>query len=93
VDARVAVLVTSRPCPRRALTSGQQRHPRTTTVGCMCPPSCGISRYRAGRGCFPSSRFVSPSALPGPVFTATSSCWYVIPESLPCPRAGGSPGC
>jgi hypothetical protein len=27
VDARVAVLVTSRPCPRRALSSGHERYP------------------------------------------------------------------
>ena len=56
VDARVAVLVTSRPCPRRALTIGRQRSPTDNHGRCPCPPTCSIGPYGAARACFPSSR-------------------------------------
>lgn len=53
---RVAVLVTSRPCPRRALTIGQQRSPTDNHGRCPCSPTCSIRPSGAVRGSFPSSR-------------------------------------
>ena len=43
-----------RPCPRRALSTGQQRSATDHYGRCMCPPSRTISPYEADRGSFPS---------------------------------------
>jgi hypothetical protein len=50
---RVAVLVTSRPCPRRALTIGRQRSPTDNHGRCPCSPTWSIRPSGTGRVSFP----------------------------------------
>jgi hypothetical protein len=75
---RVAVLVTSRPCPRRALTIGRQRSFTDNHGRCPCRPSCRIAPDGAVRGSFPSSRFLNTGSV----------CWGWRPvQPVSCSRA------
>jgi hypothetical protein len=74
-----------RPCPGRALPIGPQRCSTVNSGQSTCPLSCGSSRQRAERGCFPSSRLTARPPDSG-------HCARRPDGRRARPRPGGIPG-